>query len=990
MIIEQLIKRPVAVFMTALAFTILGLVSVFRIPSSLLPDIDIPEIAIQLSYPNASSENLESSVVKPLRGQLQQLSGLRSIETETRDGLAVLKLSFNYGTNIDYAFIETNEKIDGSLNFLPKDLERPKVIKASATDIPVLSLSVFQKQKSDETSFRQLSNFTENVIKKRIEQLPEIAIADINGITKSVISVSLDEEKTKSLGISPQEITTAINKNNIELGDLLIKNGIHQYHFRFSNPLHTIEDIKDIYISKNDHLLKLKDIATVSIENEQERGVVYYNDQRAINIAIIKKADSRIDDLESSLNTIISQFKKDYPTLEFQTSKDQTKLLKLSIQNLFQSLLLGSFLAVVIMFFFLEDLQSPIVIGLSVPLSLIISFLFLEWFGLTINIVSLSGLILGVGNMIDNSIIVIDNIAQKINNGEKLLESCSKGTEEIITPLLSSLLTNCMIFIPLIFLSGISGAIFLDQAIAVTVGLSASFIVSIFFIPVMYFFVKQIKFNYKPVLFIRGIEDWYEKGFYYFFENKKITFSIILSFLISGVLFSFLLPYEKIPKFSDDTVELRIDWNDNITLEENLRRVQLLNQFKSEIFLSEIGEKQYLLNTDQSSLSETTLFIKENNPQKIKKTTEKITKLLENHFPNATFAFSPQKNLFEYIFGSNNKELVANIYPKDGKEPNVEDYRLVSEKLNATNEKNPFLNQINIEVNFENLNLYNVSYNDLLDAIKTSFNQNEVDYLKASQQYLPIKITSTKTFYDTLESTFVDNANHEAIPLKNLINISNRTNFKTIYGDNTGTKLSFQLDSKNSVLMESLENKFADDPKWILKFTGNLFELKELKDEMLFVFLISIGLLYLIMASQFESLIQPLIILIEIPIDIGGALLFLYLFGQSINIMSLIGIIVMSGIIINDSIIKVHTINELRKEGLSVLDAIKKGGKMRLKPILMTALTSVLALIPVLFSNDMGNEMQQPLAYALIGGMIIGTFVSLYFVPYLYYLIYKD
>lgn len=986
--IKYLIQRPIAVFMTALAFIILGTISIFKIPTSLLPDIAVPEITIQISYPNSSAKNIENAIVKPLRNQLLQIANIKDIQSESRDGLAVIKLTFDFNTNINYAFIEANEKIDGALLFLPKDLKRPKVIKAAASDIPILYLSIYNKN-NDEIDFLKLSEFTESIIKRRIEQLPDIAIADINGIVKPEISIKIDEEKVNSLSISHQEIINTIKENNFELGNLLIQNGIYQYQFRFSNPLQNIDDLKNIYLKKNDRILQLKDIAKVSIENQQERGFAFYNKERCINIAIIKQADARVNNLEESLNTTINQFKKDYPQLEFKTIKDQTKLLKLSIDNLLQSLIIGSLLAIIILFLFIEDLQSPIIIGLSIPISLLLSFLFMYWFGISINVISLSGLILGVGNMIDNAVIVIDNISQKLKNNYSLLESCVEGIQEIITPLISSLLTACGIFIPLVFLSGISGALFYDQAIAVTIGLTASLIVSIFIIPVLFYYIKKRTINYKLPFSLNNVENWYEKGFNYFFEKKTLTFSIVAFFLIVGIILIQKLPYEKLPKFSENEIELFIDWNENITLKENYERTISLNKNDSELFLSEIGENQYLLNKEQTkSLSETNIFIAEKNIENINKTKNKIDSILKGKYPNAVYKFSPQKNLFEYIFGSDERNLVANFYSnKSNEEINFEDHEKIASALKYGKPIATFQNQIIIDVNFENLKLYSVSYSNLLETIQSLFNQNTIDNLKTSQKFIPIKINNYSNADNILNNSFVKNDNLELIPLRNLVKTRISNDFKTIFGDKLGTKLMFTIPQNK---IELTKEKINPEKNYKIEFTGNIFELDRLKSEMLIILTISMLMLYLIMAAQFESLIQPLIILIEIPIDIGGALLFLYLFNETINIMSVIGIIIMSGIVITDSILKIHTINELKNSGIELKKAIKIGGTMRLKSILITSLTTILALIPVLFGDGLGNEMQKPLAITLIGGMIIGTFVSLYFVPYIYYQIYKN
>lgn len=983
--VKYLIVRPVAVFMTTLAFLLLGIVSIFKIPTSLLPDLAIPEITIQVSYPNSSAENLEQSIVRPLRNQLSQISNLKDLQSETKDGLSTILLKFNHESNIDYCFIETNEKIDAAMNFLPKELERPRVIKAAATDIPILNVSLYLK--NDTSSFLELSEFTENVVKKRLEQLPEVAIADVNGLEKPEIILIPNEDKIQSLGINQQDITTVLKENNFELGNLLIQNGIYQYYFRFSNPLKSLKDIKDIYIKKNGRILQLKEICEVKLSSEKPKGLVSFGGKRAINIAIIKQPEAQISDTEASLNQTIAQFENDYPAISFKTSKDQTQLLKLSLNNLKKSLLIGVFLAVLVMFFFLEDLQSPVIIAFSIPVSLIISILLLYWFGLSINIISLSGLILGVGMMIDNSIIVIDNITLKLNQGNALLKACAKGVNEIIMPLASSVLTTCMVFIPLVFLSGISGALFYDQAMTVSIGLISSFLISIFFIPVLFYVIKKKNIRYTVRFHVTGIEKLYGLGYRYFIEKKMVTFLIVLVFLIMTPIFFYILPYEKLPALSETDTELEINWNEDVTLEENLKRVKSLNN-DSEIFLAEIGEKSYTLSKEHTkSSSESSIYIRENSTSDLNKTKNRITKEIQKQYPEAIFSFSPQKNLFEYIFGADKTYITANVYSNVNKsfftQKDLAEVEKVYNKAVSSNSTN---SEIFIQVKFDNLHIYNVSYTDLVDFIKSKFNQNTIDFLRTSESFIPIKISGNANVDEILHKSFIFNKDKKPIPLSELIRVNEQEKLSALYGDRLGTKLIFNLSSVDK--MEEMKKSFLDNKSFNVEYSGGFFELKNMQKELLFILIISILLLYLIMAAQFESLIFPLIILIEIPIDIGGALLFLFMLDQTINIMSIIGVIVMSGIIINDSIIKIHTINELIKEGYSIDIAIKEGGKLRLKAILMTSLTTILALVPVLFGSGIGNELQKPLAAALIGGMIIGTFVSLYFIPILYKYIY--
>ena len=1001
--VQFLLKRPVAVFMASLAFLLLGTVSIFRIPTSLMPDIPIPQITVQVSYPDNTARELETNVIRPLRNQLLQLSSLKDITSETRDGFANIKLLFDYGVNTDFAFIETNEKVDAALNFLPRDVERPRVIKASASDIPIVNLTVGLKESYSDERFLQLSEFTETVVKKRIEQLPDIALADMSGQIEGELVIIPNQQALKALNVTTSQITTAIQQNNFELGNLIVQNGIYQYNFKFSNPLRSKNDIENIYINTSDRLFQLKDIAQVQLKPKKQRGSVFVDGQRVLTLAIIKQADAQVYKLQEDLDGLLQSLSTDYPDLVFKTNQDQTQLLKLSIDNLKSSLWIGGTLAILIMFFFLKDFKSPLIIGLSIPLSLIVSMLLLYAFGISINIISLSGLILGVGMMIDNAIIVIDNITQKIDEGQSLFEACAKGTNEIITPLISSVLTTCSVFVPLLFLSGITGALFYDQALAVSIGLGASLLVSILIIPVLYLQLHNRNFKiekwFKTKTATSSIENWYGRGYTFFFKQPWIVYGIALVGTALAVFLFKTMPYSQLPDLNQQETILTIDWNENITLTENQNRLQqLLGDLPNiETHYSTIGEQQFVLQQDQTkSFAEADVYIKTTSPETLAQIKQEIRDRL-----GATYAFlpggrqgakanfSPPKTIFEYIFGSDEAQLIAQIYAKEGQQvPPLTDLPAISALASQNGLTNiPLKETVVIQILFENLSLYDVNYQQLIDELKTVLGENTIDNLKTAQRFIPIKLSYSSTqVEDALSQLFITNANGQDIPARSLIQIKNTQQYKTLIADRLGEHVRFPVAIQEDDIAQNITNlqsSFTKSP-YNLRLSGSWFDIQDLSKELGIVILVAVLLLYFIMAAQFESLWQPLIILLEIPIDIGGALLLLWLFGGTINIMAAIGIVVMSGIIINDSILKLHTINLLRKEGYSVHEAIKLGGTKRLKPILMTSLTTILALLPFLFTQSLGSTLQKPLALTVIGGMVIGTFISLYFIPLVY------
>jgi multidrug efflux pump subunit AcrB len=1008
--VKFLITRPVAVIMTFLALIMLGIVASSRLPVSLMPDIDIPEITVAVSRPDVSARELENSVVSILRRNLLQVPGLDNIESESNNGSALIRLSFKYGNDINLAFMEVNEKVDGAMNNLPRDLERPRIIKASATDIPVfmLNISLLDKQAGDE-KFIELSEFAETVIKKRIEQLPEVGMADITGQIKREIFITPDKKKMMSLGITDDDLTQAVKLNNINIGSILVKDGKYLYNLEFSSYLKELDDVKDIYIKTGNRLVQLKDLAEIGIRQERPRGLYYSNGNRAISLAIIKESTAKMASLELKMNEIIDVFRKDYPQMDFEISQDQTRLLDYSISNLKQNLLAGGILAFFLMFFFLKDAKSPLIIGFSIPATLIISLLFFYVVGLSINIISLAGLILGIGMMIDNSIVVIENITQWIDRGLSLVDACIKGTNEIITPLISSVLTTCAVFIPLIFLSGISGALFYDQAIAIVIGQGVSLLVGITLLPTIYYLLYK---NGKEGAFTRLVkkislkrmEESYEGGMNFFFRFRKTMLASFLGIILIMLWLFITMEKGKFPAVRQDELVVSVDWNENIDVNENLKRISGMLEFSKGLVIQKnafIGEQQFLFNRDyDQSYTQAMVYIKAKDYDLKDVIEKKSYEYISKNYPGALINITAQQNIFEKIFSATESPLVAEVSLMKEKEvPPVDKMMGIVSTLqknypDAGISSPPLEDKILLRLDPDRMLLYDVEPISVYNTLKTSLNQNNIGELRASYELLPIVLSDReKQINEIITSGFIRNKTGTEIPVNELVNVQRVHDYKTIKGGMHSEFVPVNMNistNKPEVVTTNIRNLLSTDPNIDVKFSGSLITGQKLFRELAVILVVALLLLYFILAAQFESLTQPMIVLLEIPIDIAGALLLVKLWGGTINLMTMIGLIVMSGVIINDSILKVDTINNLRREGMALKEAIYTAGSRRLKPILMVAMASLVSTIPLLFSSGMGSELQRPMALALIGGMSLGTVVSLFFIPLAYWFIYRN
>ena len=472
------------------------------------------------------------------------------------------------------------------------------------------------------------------------------------------------------------------------------------------------------------------------------------------------------------------------------------------------------------------------------------------------------------------------------------------------------------------------------------------------------------------------------------------------------VLFYFV-PKSNMPYLEYNEVEVKVEWNENIHTQENKQRTDELLKSLTDYTIETatyIGTKQYLLEKENNlTTTEAEVYIKAKNPKEIDKITEQLRQWAQQKYPKATLSFAPPKNVFEKIFDTDEPEVIVQLQPKN-KYQNLTEQAIeavqkqVAQLTGISANQIPFDEQLVISIDKEQLIRYRVDYGEVQRCLKTAFKSNEITTLRSYQQYLPITLSGNNlTINEVLQNTMVTTSLQDAqkqylkVPLSAFVSTTKSTDLKTIVSGKNGQyiPLVYPTAEKPTALINTVETNFRNNPDWEAQFAGAFFSSEKMLSELVVVLLISVLLMYFILAAQFESFVQPLIVLAELPIDIAAALLLFYLTGHTLNLMSAIGIVVSCGIIINDSILKIDMINELRKAGTPLLEAIHQAGEKRLRSIMMTTLTTVLAMVPLLFSFDMGSELQKPLAVAMIGTMLIGTAVSLFVIPLVYWWVYK-
>ena len=990
MMLRYLLRRPIAVLVTTVGLLCLSIFAGTYLPVSLLPDIPSPEIIVQVEYPGVDNLELERQVVEPLRRQLQQLESLEDIRSVTRNGFANIYLQFRIGTSDELTLIEVNEKLDQTTNFLPREVPRPQVYHNSASDVPIVELIVYDS--TGRTDFLNLSQLSRSVLKRRLEQLETVTFSDLDGYALPEIRITPNEQRLQTLGIEPSELGDWIRASNVRLSDVQIEDGNYRYGLRVDSELKSVRDVETVRFRVGERILRLSDVARVELVAAVREGGFWFNQHRAVRFTLHKSSTDRVADLKREVDMLLRQLRLDYPNLQFRLINDASEILTVAIENLWSSLGYGVLFAALILYGFVRRLRDSVIMLLVIPGALTLALLGFYLFNLSINIISLSGLIFGVGLTIDNAIIVLDNIRQHRQTNEGLEDAVVHGVTEVVRPLVSSTLTTLSVFVPLIFLRGVAGVLFFDQAVSIAVAMMCSLAFAFVVLPVLYFRSELRKPQAKPAQSLSFPSRTPSVP-----HKWKPVWTTMLFLLPTGLVFLFLypeLPVRTFPQLTKRALVFTVDWNEPVSVAENERRSQaLLTGVAPQYHTATVaaGRSQFLLDRTRAATSESriTAFT----DQSLVDLEIAARRWMSKQYPTAKFAAEPQRDLLDNLLGNTNARVLVEVRSNRSRilpaETEMQPLLDLLEEADVPYRSPPVESQILIYLRADRLERYGVDHSATYQKLRTLFGATLSDYLQIGEEYLPIRVSSDqRDIQQILETATIRNRSDRFIPLRELIRVDRQTGYKEIMAGRAGPFVPLALETWNDNLLSDLQ-QVASNTSTQISFSGSAFEDRSRTVELRNIILLALLLLYLILSAQFESLVLPLIVLVVVPVSIGGAVLLLYLTGESVNVMSMIGAIVLSGIVVNDAILKVDIFERARLR-LPLSEALKLGNTRRLRPILMTSATTVLALLPMLFSEGIGAELQRPLTLAVIGGLTFGTVASVFLVPALYQLLRRD
>jgi len=985
--------------MIFLSLVITGLLLTGKVPISLLPDIDVPQIVIKLDYHNMPATMMEEQILKPLREQLINTKDLKDIESEATHHTGMLYLTFEYGTRMDLAYIEVNERLDRLSASLPKGMERPMVARVNTSDIPVVRIQVIPRSGA---SAIEASALCENVLKKRLEQLPGVSLADINGKSFKSIYMEPDEGQLQALGVERSALFETVQKSQYTPGSIMLQDGIYSYFMRLDESVYTLEEMKRLPVKINGQVMPLDRLASFKEAITPPVGYHLYNGQEGLVITVQKQPGCRMSDLMPEIKSLVGSFKSEYPQLAFTLTQDQSFLLDASIDNLYQDVIYGGIFTILLLFLLMGNWLSPILMSISIPISLVLTVIFFYLFHISFNIISLSGLALGIGMLIDNAIVVIDNINRKRDSGLNIEDSSVTGAYEVAVPVFSQVLTTVAVYLPLILLSGFAGALVYDQSIALTISLGVSLLVSFLLLPMLY--NKLAGYN----LYKKAGETWayryiaagYHRMVTGILKHKQRYMFIAVLVMPLGLLCLFDIPISALPAIEQKESLILIDWNEPIDAQENLSRTkELLSIMKGKVTETEtdIGIQQYFHQQYNNSIQKAAIYFRCNTSKSNIDMGAAINKWLHLHYPELIVQIIDAPNAFTQLFNS------SDAYFSVRCRSSLQQTQSLMKALNGYHfEPGPELIQepfISFNIDYQKLNLYNISKSDIENTLKELAGQYPVSAIQQTGETESILLKNDKASLSHIMDARIKGKGQQHYPLKEFITVQFDEQQKYIAADKTGPYHALLFNEGQDIkILEQKIARLAKANNLKVDFSGKYYENSEHMKLLWLIFLIVLCLLYFILAIQYEHLILPFIVMLTIPLGISGGLFLLWITGDSLNVMAAIGFIVVLGLIVDDPILKVQTLVTLEKKYLAMGcelndDLIKKiiheAGDICLRPLLMVSLTTSLAMVPVLFIGGIGNDLQRSMAIVIIGGLTIGTFFTTWFIPLAYFQVLK-
>ncbi len=1052
-IVDFSIQRPVTVTMIFVAVIVFGVVALTRLDLRLLPDISYPSLTIQTEYADAAPAEVENFVTRPLEEAVGVISGLRTIRSVSKPGMSEITLEFSWKTHMQYAALDVRDKID--LVQLPREAKAPVILRYDPSLDPVMRIGI-----SGTDNLVRLRNLADYTIKKDLEALDGVASAKVLGGLEEEIQVEIDERRLASYGIPISLVAARLAQDNVNQSGGRLRDKGAEFLLRTENEFQSVDDIANTIVREEEgRRVILADLGSVTRGHVERDVITRLNGEEVVEIAIYKEGDANTVAVADAAKRRLHALEKQLPDgVKIETLFDQSRFIKSSINEVRSNALQGALLAILVLYLFLRDLRSTIIIGLSIPISIMFTFVIMQQLGVSLNMMSLGGLALGVGMLVDNSIVVLESISRHKERDPDRRAATLRGAKEVAGAVTGSTLTTVAVFLPIVFVEGIAGQVFKDQALTVSISLVASLIVSLMLIPIASAMdfgahapaspappageaprrrvarglaaARRFLFTTAPTAALRAIRvavSWLARlfavvarplhvlydRFYPRFEagyaraldrvlarrRRFLTWSLAL--FAASLAAAPFVGREMIPQFSQGEFSFAVQMPEGTPLESTDARLSDMEA----IAAAEPGVESYFTSVGTASRLGSNVKSKDENIGQLNVVMESkgdkhaeaaLVSSLRAKFENVEGAtvkfarpsyFNFQTPLEVHVFGYDLDEIrdfADGLVVEMARIPGVRDVKSSLEFGNP---------ELDVEFDRVRMSAMGLAVEDVANTVRTKIKGDVPTKFKERDKQVDIRVrTSAWRAEDVDAMRALVVAEREGTPIL----LGSIADVRVASGVNQISRVSQQ---RAAVVSANIAGRdlggVAQDVEAVLASTtvpegltvelgGENEELMRSYRSLVLALILAVFLVYLVMAAQFESFLHPFIIMFTVPLAAIGVILTLLVTRTSFSVIVFIGVILLAGIVVNNGIVLIDYINTLRREGMAKAEAIRSAGLVRLRPILMTTLTTVLGLLPMALGLGEGAEIRTPMALTVVGGLSIGTLLTLFVIPALY------
>ena len=1026
-LVSYSVRRPVATIAATLAIVLLGSVSLGRLPVSLLPDVTLPVLTIRTLYEGAAAEEVSRFVAEPIEESIAATPGLVELRSVSRNGEAITTARFAWGTDMQSTVLNVRERLDNARGRLPERAERPTLLTSDPGERPIAVLAL-----TGPGDLRSLARAGEDVHARRLEQLSGVASVAVVGAPEDEIRIEVDPEKMRALGLTTDDVATAVRAANANGAGGTIRRGQFRFSVRALTEFRSVDEIGLTPVGPPRSGIKLRDIATVTLTSADPKTVTRLDAGPAVGLVVYKDAGANTVAVTREIYATVEALEKEFESVKMHVVAAQADFVVDALSNLGQEIVIGGILSILMILLFLRDWRSSMAIGLMVPLSVLLALVVLQALDVTVNVLSLGGLALGVGLLVDNAIVVAEASTRRMHelalegaNGDpgtgnrtlsfaQRLDAVIEATQEVAGPLTAGTLTTLLVFGPIIFVKGLAAALFRDLSLSVVTSVGASLILALTLMPVMIVGRRRVS-NARATVdaarrtappdrlqrFGTHLAELYERGMHWSLANPGKVFAATAVGVAATIWVTTRLPKEILPQVDERMVVAAMQLPEGTAIEETIRQAKRVEDAARSLgsrgIYSRVGiatDEEVLAGAEVGSSATAQVLVPVPPGRDAQRFANDLRTAVPDLAQGALALDLAGQSEFGSLIGREGRLVAVEVSAgtlaesqrwADSARTLLRGLKTLTDVRDAHGGTQPV---VEISLERERLAQRGIAANTVVNALSGGLGGVPASDFRETDRRTPIAVRFAGTANEDLNAALATPV--DGIPVGQLVSYKEtRAPIEVVrVGQRPVSVVEGLIEeggtAKASADVEAALSKLPVPPGLTWRVTGADAEQRRTTDQLLLVAVLSVVLVFLVLAGEFASFTLPVVVMLTVPLAAAGGLVFLWLTGQSLNAVSLIGIVVMIGMADNEAVVKLDAIRRFRDEGHSLHDAVVLGGRQRLRAIAMTSLTTITGVLPLVFGLGSGGALYQPLAAGVIGGSVSALLVTFFLLPTAY------